>query len=63
MTLPEIVDSLRQFLRFAASRISAKDGPRLIVGIDELDKIEDDARAQQFPNDINSVPASPDFTS
>jgi hypothetical protein len=55
MTLPEIVDSLRQFLRFAATRISVKDGPRLIVGIDELDKIEDETRAQQFLNDIKSV--------
>jgi hypothetical protein len=55
MTLPEIVDSLRQFLQFAATRISAKDGPRLIVGIDELDKIEDETRAQQFLNDIKSV--------
>jgi Cdc6-like AAA superfamily ATPase len=55
MTLPEIVDSLRQFLRFAASRISTEEGPRLIVGIDELDKIEDEARAQQFLNDIKSV--------
>jgi hypothetical protein len=55
MTLPEIVDSLRRFLRFAATRISVKDGPRLIVGIDELDKIEDETRAQQFLNDIKSV--------
>lgn len=49
MLLPEIVDSLREFLESAGLR------NRVIVGIDELDKMESDERAKQFLNEIKGV--------
>jgi hypothetical protein len=53
--LPEIVDSLRQFLRMIATAHGGDPDSRLIIGIDELDKIENEGRAQQFLNDIKSI--------
>ncbi|GLY93193.1 hypothetical protein Acsp02_04490 [Actinoplanes sp. NBRC 103695] len=53
--LPEIVDSLRQFLRMIAAEQNPEATTRLIIGIDELDKIESEERAQQFLNDIKSI--------
>ncbi|MCO8276235.1 hypothetical protein M1L60_37220 [Actinoplanes sp. TRM 88003] len=53
--LPEIVDEVRQFLRLIATEQSGNPRARLIIGIDELDKIENDTRAQQFLNDIKSI--------
>lgn len=47
--LPEIVDSMREFLELAARE------HRVIVGIDELDKMESEAAAEQFLNEIKSV--------
>ena len=49
MLLPEIVDSLRIFLESAAQH------SRVIIGIDELDKMESDERAKQFLNEIKGV--------
>ncbi|HVF67838.1 MAG TPA: hypothetical protein VM914_09255, partial [Pyrinomonadaceae bacterium] len=48
-SLPEIVGSLRSFIE------SVADHYRVIVGIDELDKIESDEKAQQFVNQIKSI--------
>jgi hypothetical protein len=53
--LPEIVDSLRQFLGLIAAEDAGNATSTLIIGIDELDKIEDESRAQQFLNDIKSI--------
>ncbi|AEV85736.1 hypothetical protein ACWT_4714 [Actinoplanes sp. SE50] len=55
LSLPEIVDSLRRFLKLAAAQPRPAGGPALVIGIDELDKIEDETRAQQFLNDIKSI--------
>lgn len=49
MHLPEIVDSLRSFLEVAASE------HRLIIGIDELDKMPSERAAEQFLNDIKGI--------
>ncbi|GAA0493046.1 hypothetical protein Ade02nite_69890 [Paractinoplanes deccanensis] len=53
--LPDIVDEVRQFLMLIAKDQAGDPKARLIIGIDELDKIENDARAQQFLNDIKSI--------
>jgi hypothetical protein len=49
MTLPEIVMSIRSFLRLAA--VSG----RVLVGIDELDKMESGTAAVSFINDIKGI--------
>jgi hypothetical protein len=49
LNLPEIVDSLREFLERAAEE------RRVIIGIDELDKMESETAAEQFLNEIKSV--------
>jgi hypothetical protein len=49
MTLPDVVEALREFLSRAAS------AGRVIVGIDELDKIGSDEKARQFLNDIKGI--------
>lgn len=49
LNLPEIVDSLREFLVFAAR------DHRVLIGIDELDKMESEAAAEQFLNEIKSI--------
>jgi hypothetical protein len=57
-SLPEIVDSLRDFLRLAAESLrndGTVNGPAVFIGIDELDKIENEAKARQLLNDIKSV--------
>lgn len=49
MSFPEVVGGLRQFLtRIAAER-------RVLIGIDELDKISSDERAHQFLNEIKAI--------
>jgi hypothetical protein len=53
LTYPEIVHELRRFIELVAARIP--DSPGVIVAIDELDKIEDAERAQQFVNEIKGV--------
>ena len=47
--LPEIVDSLREFLELAARE------HRVLIGIDELDKMESEVAAEQFLNEIKSI--------
>jgi hypothetical protein len=49
LLMPEIVDSLRNFLEAIGKT------RRVIIGIDELDKIESDERARQFVNEIKGI--------
>ncbi|MDQ4032145.1 MAG: CobW-like GTP-binding protein [Actinomycetota bacterium] len=48
-TYPQIVDDLRTFLSHAAA------GGRVLIGIDELDKIESAGAAQAFLNDLKAL--------
>ncbi|MFL6122072.1 P-loop NTPase fold protein [Actinophytocola sp.] len=50
MTLPEVVDSLRDFLEAVA-----REHDRVMIGIDELDKMRSEAAAEQFLNDIKGI--------
>jgi hypothetical protein len=54
LTYPEIVSSLRTFLQTIAIGIQAKDG-LLVIGIDELDRIEPPERARDFLNELKVV--------
>lgn len=55
-TLPELVDDFRRYSTQVASwRRSAHDGGRLVIGIDEVDKIRDGDRAEAFINDIKAI--------
>ena len=49
MSLPEIVDAFMHFLGKVAATQT------VLIGIDELDKIESDEKAQSFLNDIKVV--------
>jgi hypothetical protein len=49
MTLPEITDSFRGFVREATA-----EGP-IVIGIDELDKIGSEERASAFLNEIKAL--------
>jgi hypothetical protein len=49
LTLPELVDAYKRFL----GKVAAHD--TVVIGIDELDKIESDEKAQRFLNDIKIV--------
>ena len=49
LSLPEIVDAYIRFL----TRVSQQC--KLIIGIDELDKLESDEKAQRFLNEIKSI--------
>ncbi len=51
MSLPEITDSLTRFLR----ELARGRETMVVIGIDELDKIESDEKAQRFLNDIKVV--------
>lgn len=56
VTLPELVDDFRAYSTQVASwRRSAHDGGRLVIGIDEVDKIRDGDRAEAFINDIKAI--------
>jgi hypothetical protein len=64
MTLPELVDSYREFAGLTVSALqetARRDGAgavaqvRLVVGIDEIDRIEDAGNAEKFLNDIKSI--------
>jgi hypothetical protein len=48
-SLPELVDDFRLFAR------SVTISYQILIGIDELDKIEDDEAAQRFLNEIKSI--------
>jgi hypothetical protein len=50
LTLPEIVDGLSRFL----ARVSL-DYSFVIIGIDELDKLESDTKASDFLNEIKAI--------
>jgi hypothetical protein len=49
LSLPEIVDAFTRFISRASEQY------QLIIGIDEMDKLESDEKAQRFLNDIKSV--------
>lgn len=49
LSLPEIVDAFTNFVTRASEQC------QLIIGIDEMDKLESDEKAQRFLNDIKSV--------
>lgn len=49
LSLPEIVEGLRAVVQQAAQ------GYAVVIGIDELDKLESDEKAYQFVNDIKAV--------
>jgi hypothetical protein len=64
MTLPDLVESYREFAGLAVNVLlesARRDGPlasaqvRLIVGIDEIDRIEDAENAEKFLNDIKAI--------
>jgi hypothetical protein len=57
VTLPELVDSFRGYSgRVASWQRSAHGGEgRVVIGIDEVDKIRDSDRAEAFLNDIKAV--------
>jgi hypothetical protein len=57
VTLPELVDSFRSYsARVAAWQRSAHGGQgRVVIGIDEVDKIRDSDRAEAFLNDVKAI--------
>ena len=57
VTLPELVDSFRDYsARVAGWHQSAHGGTgRVVIGIDEVDKIRDGERAEAFLNDIKAI--------
>jgi DNA polymerase III delta prime subunit len=48
-TLPRIVDEFHRFVR------ALPDNTRVVIGIDEMDKIGDAEKAQQFLNDVKAM--------
>ena len=57
ITLPELVDSFRGYsARVASWQRDAHGGEgRLVIGIDEVDKIRDSDRAEAFLNDVKAI--------
>jgi len=57
VTLPELVESFRAYgARVASWQRSAQGGEgRVVIGIDEVDKIRDSDRAEAFLNDIKAI--------
>jgi hypothetical protein len=57
VTLPELVDTFRSYLARVASLQRAANGGegRVVIGIDEVDKIRDSDRAEAFLNDIKAI--------
>lgn len=53
LTYPEIVDALKGFLQVTANELRPQR--RLIIGIDELDRIEPAPRARDFINELKVV--------
>jgi hypothetical protein len=53
LTYPEVVHELREFLAWMVERTAGD--PAVIVAVDELDKIDDPERAQQFINEIKGI--------
>jgi hypothetical protein len=61
VALPELVDSFRGYsARVASWQRSARGGEgRVVIGIDEVDKIRDSDRAEAFLNDIKAIFGTP----
>jgi len=64
MTLPQLVENYRQFAQLTVSALqqhARRNGPvamaqvRLVVGIDEIDRIEDAEKAEKFLNDVKAI--------
>jgi hypothetical protein len=57
VTLPELVDTFRGYSAQVASwQRSAQGGKgRVVIGIDEVDKIRDSERAEAFLNDVKAI--------
>jgi Cdc6-like AAA superfamily ATPase len=61
-TLPEMVENFREFAQDLTNEESSSGGyKRVIIAIDELDKLESDEKAEQFLNDIKSIFSIPKF--
>lgn len=56
---PELVTRFREFLRTAADVVATHKG-KVLIGIDELDRISDGAEAQRFINELKAVFTVPD---
>ncbi len=56
LTHPEVVDKFREFAELAARRLDAENvAGRVVIAIDELDKIGEPDKAHQFINDVKGV--------
>jgi hypothetical protein len=57
VTLPELVDTFRGYCARAASwqRDAHAGEGRVVIGIDEVDKIRDSERAEAFLNDVKAI--------
>lgn len=54
LTYPELVGRFRDFLRFVADAVGKLDG-KVLIAIDELDRITDGDSAQRFINELKAV--------
>jgi hypothetical protein len=56
LTHPEVVDQFREFAKLSAEKLSEQGvTDRLVIAIDELDKIGEPEKAHQFVNDVKGV--------
>ncbi|GAB3743233.1 hypothetical protein GCM10027598_76110 [Amycolatopsis oliviviridis] len=56
LTHPEVVDKFREFAELAAECLAEEDvAGRVVIAIDELDKIGEPEKAHQFINDVKGV--------
>lgn len=56
LTHPEVVDKFREFAELAAQRLDVERvAGRVVIAIDELDKIGEPEKAHQFINDVKGV--------
>lgn len=55
LTYPEVVDEFRAFAARAATTLKQRETDRLVIAIDELDKIGEPEKARQFLNDVKGV--------
>jgi hypothetical protein len=54
-TLPELVEDFKSFLVLLTGRMTAEPKGRVVVCIDELDKIASPVEAERFLNDIKAI--------
>ncbi|GAA4635856.1 hypothetical protein GCM10023196_083190 [Actinoallomurus vinaceus] len=61
LSLPEIVDQYREFASKASGwwRELHRGEGKLVIGIDEIDKIRDASSAEQFINDVKAIFGTP----